>query len=240
MKKIKRILAASLILAVLLLCGGCADLDKMRANHAFFSDETLQEIQWQGNKYKRLPYHPLMMISYTEQMVYLTEADVPVLLSELLGDIVTASSDKVLLEVCVEGMAETAMFAREDHYERILQQIKEGPVLSQMNYEYFSEDGTWSSIGLNAAQIAAVEQVLATVPKSLGRNGYGEDYSVYLYRSSEDGYFQQELASISVLSGEYRLICNVDGEDFLYTVPEELIPIYAEIINPYKEIAYTY
>ena len=83
MKRVKRILAG-LILAVLALslCS-CKKLDEMKRLHAVWNNEDHTEILWNGSVYRKLP-EVVSERMYGEN-VLVTDADVPVLLSEIYG-----------------------------------------------------------------------------------------------------------------------------------------------------------
>ena len=125
-------------------------------------------------------------------------------------------------------------YCRSDRYDELVKQIAEGVQMSKMVYTYWGfEDESDHIFSLTDAQKQAVETILKTQPISLGYNGYEEDYSIELNRSSENGIFREFLCYISSFKGKYRVI--VPGpEDLLYEISDELQPTFAEIMKAYE------
>lgn len=236
MKKIKRIFAVLLVFIIALSCTGCAELDEMRAAHATWVDDNRQTIQWNGSTYKRLPDNNLFAIwEYGYDFITLTMPDVPVLLSEQFGISLDCSVDKIFLENSWNDDGDPIYYCRDDRYDAVLKQMTGKIDLNAMVYSYWQrgEDGM-GTFSLSAEQMKAVEAVLKTKPVSLGYNGYEEDYSVSLYRSSENYLFREEIGQISVLNGNYRLV--VPGpEDFCYNIPRDQQDLFADIMKAYEE-----
>lgn len=85
MKKIIKILAAVAILSILcMLFTGCDMLDEMKENHAIMSED-MQTVTFRGETYLRLPEGTPPYVSANYDVVNITKADVPVLLSEDFG-----------------------------------------------------------------------------------------------------------------------------------------------------------
>ncbi|MBR3988886.1 MAG: hypothetical protein IKK10_06230 [Clostridia bacterium] len=86
MKKSIKIIALCLTVAAFaLLFTGCDYLDQMRANHAILSEDR-ETISFRGETYRKLPTHESIYVSssygYEYDNISVTDADVPVLLSE--------------------------------------------------------------------------------------------------------------------------------------------------------------
>lgn len=79
-KAIKKGIA--LVLLSCLLCGlcGCTAIDEMRENQAFI--DATGRIQWQGNTYVPLTRGELPGEEDPDRIIYVTDPDVPVLLSQ--------------------------------------------------------------------------------------------------------------------------------------------------------------
>ncbi len=238
MKKIKGLIAALLLCAVALCCSGCAELDKMKACHAVWIDQGQTILKLNDVIYKKLPDNNYFEIwEYAAEDVYVTAADVPVLLAKQFGDRLGVSKNQVYLEGLFDSSDHAVYYCREDEYEDVLKQIVDGVALDLMIYDYWNlETDENLTYTLSAAQKKAVEAVLKTKPTSLGSNGYNEDYSVLLYRSSKNFLFREPLCTLSLFNGEYRLISFKDGEDFCYSVPAELKPQFEAMMDKYIAI----
>lgn len=235
MKKIKRIIAVLLLCVIAVSCAGCAELDEMRAHHAIWLDEAQLTLDLNGVLYKRLPANSYFEIwTYEPEDVFVTNADVPLLLSKQFGNRMCAGKDMIFLESMWQETDRAVYYCREDHYDETVRQITQGVELDLIIYDFWSfETGKDITYTLTAEQKAAVETVLKSKPTSLGINGFNEDYSVYLYRCSSNYLFRDMLGCISVLNGEYRLILNNESEDLCYSVPAELKPQFEKILEKY-------
>ena len=237
---VKRIIAILLLCLIAIGCAGCAELDQMKADHAIWKNESRTEMEWNGITYKRLPACPdLEILEYRERSVYVTTADVPVMLSAQFGDRLESSADEMLLQ---SGWFENDMpfyFCRADQYDAMHKLITEGAEMTKMSYSYWNfEDEGMVTYSLTAEQMQAVESVLKTTPVLANYDTYEEYYSVDLYRTAENPYFQRTIGYISVDEGKYRLIVP-EVKNEIYEISEELQPIFAEIMKPY-EIEYGY
>lgn len=242
MKMMKRIIAAVLLCIVALSFAGCANLDDMKARHAIWKDEAQTTLELGGETYKRLPYNSYFEIwTYAEYNVFITTQEVPVLLAEQFGARMQCSKDYTLLESEWYENDHPVYYCRADLYEDIVKQMAEGVSLDLMMYDFWSfKSGEDLSYTLTAEQKEAVETVLKNQPTSLGANGYNEDYSVWLYRSSKNYLFRELIGTISVLNGEYRIIINNNNEDVCYSVPQELKAVFDEITKAYQVVFHTY
>ncbi len=83
MKRVKRILAGLIIAALALSLCSCKKLDEMKRLHAVWNNEDHTEILWNGSVYRKLP-EVVSERMYGEN-VLITDADVPVLLSDIYG-----------------------------------------------------------------------------------------------------------------------------------------------------------
>ena len=157
MKKIIRISALLLIAALtaLSLCS-CQSLDDQRSHHAFYTDDDHLKIEFEGNT-----YHFIYPGTYTiindnniwNDTYYVTENDVPVLLSGWYGNYMYINKDKTIIETSVplnelpdalksaisEGVDKTGdtshewsrsnnyvYYIREDKYDKIESIIEDG------------------------------------------------------------------------------------------------------------------
>ncbi len=114
MKKVLRVIAFVMVLVLMStsLCG-CRMLDELRANHAVFtSDDT---ILWNGVEYKALPESVAMCPqSDFSQQLFVTDADVPTLLSMFFGNECHVCNDGMILE-CYDSSLAEFMSAESDY-----------------------------------------------------------------------------------------------------------------------------
>ena len=116
MNKGKRRIALLLALILCLPLCGCVDLENMRANHAVWQEDGT--ILWDGVVYRELADVPEEYQHYVHGTIFVTEADVPVLLSEEFGTNWTVDTERGLLHSWNHSGQET-FFCREDRYEEL-------------------------------------------------------------------------------------------------------------------------
>ncbi len=237
MKRMKKLIAALLLCVLVLSCAGCANLDEMKASHAIWQDEAQTTLELNGATYKRLPFNNYFEIwEYDDAVVFVTAEDVPVLLSEQFGTRMDISKDHIILESLWYENDRPIYYCRADQYDEVAKQMVEGVTLDRMIYDFWSfETGENTTYTLTAEQMNAVEAVLKTQPTPLGVNGYEEDYSVYLYRSSQNHLFRESIGALIALNGEYRIIASNENEDRCYSVPAELKPQFDQIFKKYMD-----
>lgn len=237
MKRMKKLIAALLLCVLVLSCAGCANLDEMKASHAIWKDEDQTALELNGETYKRLPANNYFEIwEYADEYVFVTAEDVPVLLSEQFGTRMAIGKDHIILESLWYENDRPIYYCRADQYDEVVKQMVEGVSLDLMIYDFWSfETGENTTYTLTAEQMNAVEAVLKTQPTSLGVNGYEEDYSVYLYHSSQNYLFRENIGTLIALNGEYRIITTNESEDLCYSVPAELKPQFDRIFKKYMD-----
>lgn len=235
MKRMKKLIAALLLCVLVLSFTGCANLDEMKACHAVWKDEAQTALEFDGKTYKKLPVNNYFEIwEYDSENVFITTEDVPLLLSQQFGARMNVSKDHTILESYWYENDRPVYYCRADKYEEIVKQMEDGVSLDQMIYDFWSfETAENTTYTLTVEQKNAVETVLKAEPTSLGVNGYNEDYSVVLYRSSQNYLFREMLGTLSVLNGEYRIIVSNDSEDLCYSVPAEFKPQFDQILQKY-------
>lgn len=247
MKKIKRILATLLLCALALSLAGCAELDEMKAHHAVWGEER-GTVLYNGAVYRALTPSDLLQIWDAKDVIYVTDKDVPVLLSRWYGSTMSVDKSGILLEChgySAWGGSElyTSFYCREDKYPEIDRQLRQGPDLSRVIYSYWDEEGNEKLYSLTADQIAAVEALLAGVPTESGIERYtlDEDFSFNLERASEDALFRTHLCEVSVDNREISLIKDVENDGLVevYIVSAEQQPVFQKIIEAFAKMEWT-
>ena len=210
MKKFIR--TAVLIFALTVLCfslSACHVLDETKKAQAFKNDDGT--VLYDGKIYKALPDSPeLSALSYAlasdrGNMVFLTDRDVPVLLSAFFGEEAFTDKDKKIIFTgyLTDGSSNSLKFCREDLYDALLEEIK-NPVYTKyvmkldtswLGYLY-GEIDIPDSIPLTDAEVAAIEEVIAlndTVQVSSDRYSY---LGAEIHRYTEDELFSEAYCTL--------------------------------------------
>lgn len=128
MKRSLRIILLTLVIATLLsvLCG-CSDLDEMRATQAFLTDKD-NEILYNGETYILLEDAPKDCYRINgDKRIYVTEADVPVLLCHDYCELRGYVGKKNYILCLAEDSSPfniTLYYCREDKYDDAAEYIK--------------------------------------------------------------------------------------------------------------------
>lgn len=249
MKRVLRLCA--FLLVTVLLCGalcGCDMLDEARANHARWTAD--DHILLGGAEYLPIPYSEYFVYMHTsDRMVYVTDPEVPVLLSPLWGTNVDISQDGVILDYWMNDR----LYCRADKYESIVQRLEQGFTPGGYCYSYYDygsgsfEDMAEKYYTLTPQQVEAVNTVYSTVTPRLV--SYEDmpyyDYFVTLTAHSDDHLLHQESPlEINVAHDSYYMIeYSYEGGEYdeygeyvetmlLYEVPAEYNEIFAAIMKP--------
>lgn len=237
MKKWKRWIAILLMSVMCLSLCGCQSLEDMRAAHAFWQEDG--SIRWNGNVYRRLDDVPDSFQLYTEHTVCVTEADVPVLLSDWLGDEFTADEEGVMLHSWYwEG--EETYFCREDKFEEMATYFQQDIELDTYFYTYWPvKDGK-----AETAYYYLSDEEKYVINELFNVSDFNEveddfynsfeegDFSVVLGRCDGKHLFAEHYAlEIVFMQGEYYLFA--DG--LMAVVPSTYNAVFEEIVADYYE-----
>lgn len=237
MKKIKRILAALILCVMAVSLAGCAELDEMRDQHAVWGEKGKTILYKEQTYYRLEPSHHALGVWDAKNVVFVTADDVPVLLSQRYGTGMTIGKSGILLE-CYDWNG-NVYYCREDYLESVRKQIAEGPVLSNILYEYWDNEGKAKEYSLKPEEIALIEALLAGVPENTGVERYNieESYGFSLQRTSADGLFRTDLCEISGNeNGISLLVSDSDGLISIYPVPVEQLPAVQKIIEKFTSM----
>lgn len=238
-KMLKRSLALVLVLVQLVLLCGCDALDEMRENQVFFDENG--DILWNGTTYKALPYSDLLNpeLDYMEQ-VYVTEADVPVLLSSMLAQYyLFASTDG---EFLVSNLAEPVYYCKASQHEalsaRLLAPFE--PDIVCYSYDVYDEE-TWEYdtqyYTLTQEQVEVIELVIEQVEPTVMGEGWSldYDYDIWLEECSEDMLLRRNSMDIAVSGSTYYLFLYTDAQTLVFTVPDGCKAAFDGIVSAYME-----
>ena len=243
MKKLIRITA--LILSVLLLCAvftGCDELDRMKKAHAVKNENG--NILLNGNEYKQVSFASRTSLFNFDLVpcseIYVTEPDVPVLLSEgfyeYFGDV--SEDGKYLYIYNVDY--NSVPYCRTDEYDNLIERLEapfEPEVLAYpySYYDYDNDEEINGSYVLTEDEQKAVEQVMLSVePVQLEGYGYSEydaDDYIYIYECSEDLIFNRIAMILEVKNGRYAVATDIGGGiTEVRRVPDELFKVFQNIM----------
>ena len=165
----KNIKFSVLIIALLMLClclTGCSELDIMREQQAFWTEKgSVDSITYNGIEYKILPgnNHPIPM-GYKHNPIFVTDPDVPVLLSNEFSTYMNLSDDGNFLTCYVSMTPEhdvitmystmysalsnsytsyeggDATYCKADIYDEVVAKINEGIEYTSYCYQYWIYD----------------------------------------------------------------------------------------------------
>lgn len=232
----KRCVALLLILLLTLGLCGCDALDDMRKAQMQLDENG--DVVFEGIRYQRLPEGEFLSPEYSGlQYIFITEPDVPVLLSQILCETMMAISEDGNFLVDMEN---GVCYCREELYESVFDQIMNGFEVAAMQYDYGcydEEEGMYRQMAytLTQAQRDAVYEVLETVePVEVGRDwSINGQWYLYLYECSQDGFFKKGAMELVASENSYTLMLE-DGEQTLaYLVPTEYKAVFAQIISTY-------
>ncbi len=227
--------AVLLVVCAMLLClCGCDALDRMRQNQGFWGENG--EILWNGAVYKELPPDDDLYIKDDMNVVvYVTEPDVPVLLSTFYHGYYPSKEGLFL-----SGAGK--YYCREDRYEEIQKRI----------YETFQPDMICCSVTEYNIEGEAEEkiyqltqeqtQMLALIlekeeSRTLGDGWYLEtDMQVWLWECSEDLLFRRNSIDLAKSGDTYYLYRNTGNRTLVYTVPEGCRDTCEEIFSAYENL----
>lgn len=239
-KQFKYVLVLLLVVAQLFLLCGCIPLDEMRENQAFFDENG--DILWNGSTYKLLPSSELLLpeIDY-ETSVWVTQPDVPVLLSAVMADVwLSANKDGSILE----SMYEYQYYCREELYDSLCARMENfTPDLVCYSYDVFDEENyefDTQYYVLSQEQCEVIELVTQTVEPTAMDNSWYLDYewSVYLEECSEDMLLRRNSLDIAVNGDTYYLLLYTDTQTLAFTVPDGCKAAFDEIVSTYLEKDY--
>lgn len=216
MKKKLKISAFCLaIIAFAAFFAGCGFLDDLRASQAVFSEDR-KTITYQGQLYKQLPVNSNIFVtgSYYSRVndVFLTEHDIPVLLSGFFSENCSYNKERDLFSL-YEGYSEFydveysayVTYCNEKDYDRYLEAINNG-VLDHIgvSYSVVDEDYNYSyplvplSDELSAEIMAHIEdssKMSTDLYKSLMEEDFVESLQDYLYKCDKEGLLAETLYS---------------------------------------------
>ena len=167
MKTTYKILAIIALISIMCLClCGCDELDQMKSEQATWTDkDNYESITYNGDTYKMIPSSLTKDLDATPSLitdtsVYITNPDVPVLLSHTQGIAFKTNADKSIIygtidptdgpisyyvdcivDYSVEDInAWFTIYCRSDLYDEVIASLKEGLTYTDYGFSYYRYD----------------------------------------------------------------------------------------------------
>ncbi len=237
MKKMKRLLALSV--ALILVCfsaTGCNAINEMRARHGYYTETG--SIMLGETEYRLLPNNEYFSpIRDNDDEIYVTDKDVPVLLSAMLGVGFDSYNDGLILSSGIYG--EDRNYCRADKYEEIAAQMagEFNPTGYCYTYSAFvtkTETYEERAYLLTEEQKNAVRRILATVEgvERAENAEYTYDHRISLEVCTDNMLLRDWRYDIEVNNGTYYLIENdlYAANGIEYKLPSEYNTFFEEIM----------
>ena len=240
MKKWKRWLVLALATVLCLSLCGCDELETMRAEHGVWQEDG--SILWNGAVYRKLETTLSMGefdFTYSYVTIYVTEPDVPVLLSTMFGEGMDVSADGIILEHYDYWRDEdrTTWYCREDVYDEMVKKLENGVTLNTYCYYYWDYDREKSvPYYLTEEQANTMHRILATAdPVSSADFDEPIEDELYLYVTDENRMFEQGTGKWLCITQSCYCISSYDE---IYAVPMEYNAIFDAIWKAYNDSYY--
>ena len=240
MKKYKRWIAILLASLLSLSLCGCQRLDDMRAEHGVWQEDG--SVLWNGNVYRKLE-NTLSLekfdFVYGRITIYVTEADVPVLLSNVFGTMMDVCADGTLLEYydyrLLEGKRQ--LYCREDVYDEMVKTLADGVQLDTYYYYYYDYNREESlQYYLTEEQTNTIHRILTTVtPVPIKEFDGAIADEVHLYICDDSHRFEQDTDTWLCITESCYCIKTYDE---IYAIPMKYNGIFTEIWKAYNEGIY--
>lgn len=241
MKKLKRLLCLTLVVALCLSLGGCRQLDAMKARHATWMDNG--NILWNDHVYIPLytastegDYEYVEELNWeNSEVIHVTKPDVPVLLSKRLGTNGYTGAGGLLLEVnsYVVSLHDTTeyvntFYCRADMHNWALNALQNGYEIQEYGYYFYDyETGEETRGSFTNAQRQAIEDTLHNVtPADSYRNEHYDyyDQSLTIAAYSTAHLFSQALGELFYNNGQYCIEQSAYDDDGNYSGKTYVIP----------------
>lgn len=247
MKNIKKLLLIiTIVLTMCMFLGGCTQLDDMREQHAVWTVAGEDDsITYKGVEYKKLPppeYPNEYFFGYSNT-IYVTDPDVPVLLSGSYGEALDISKDDIYIygylfdnEYEYISSGHDVYYCKAELYDEITAKAEEKIEYTKYAYLYYDDMTDFSEIKayyLTDKEMETVDKIVSEEKplenSDIYNNGY---YLVDLQKFSDDGYFCK--ASYEIYGddkGNYYLVDYTYSLDeySVYSVPKEMYSTFDNI-----------
>lgn len=240
MKKWKRWLVLALATVLCLSLCGCAELETMRAEHGVWQEDG--SILWNGAVYRKLENTTAVEefdFTYSYVTIYVTEPDVPVLLSTMFGEGMDVYAYGTILGHYDYRLAEgrTTWYCREDVYDEMVKELEGGIQLNTYFYYYYDyQKGESVKYYLTEEQANTIHRILTTVDPVPSKDfDEPREDGLYLYICDDSHRFEQDTDKwLCRTPSSYY----IESFDEFYVVPMEYNGIFDEIWKAYDDGSY--
>lgn len=228
-KTLKRIIAICLVVAFAFSLSGCT-MEKLKANRATWNEDN--SITWQGSKYVFIEASDDIDLDVNfSDSISVTNTDVPLLLSDILGEIYYVTYDgKILYDFTY-----SYLYCREDSYDEISQALAEYGKFTKYFYAYYGENvSLWGTrYYLTEAETEVIENIFAEAQFAEITHSevwYSDDYTYIseLMLSTDEGFYTKYIYDFIRTEDElFFLSAEIFGANYddpiyhIYTVPEK-------------------
>ncbi len=204
MKNFKKITTAVLLVVICLSLCSCRALDDLRDRHAFYDEN--------GIIYKNVLYikvdEAYDLNFFYKKDVFVTDTDVPVLLSGMFGYRCQFNTDETILCGYDVKTSSGVYYIREDKYPAYMSSIKNGINYTELGFGYYDYYiGQKVDYILSYSEKQLVLAALATEP-------YNEEYvvddQIDLFIQSDNGLFKKDLQYSIIKSAGCYYIAEYD------------------------------
>lgn len=245
MKSIKKILCLVLTLLLCFSLISCNRIDEMREMQVHFNDN--KNIVYDGHEYMLLPeceaFNPKTNF---DKYVFLTEKDVPVLLSEMFGSIGYVSEDNNF--ITMGGIKYTNQhYARAGVYDKIVARINNGNYFDGYGFYYAYVDGA-EEIPSHRSKFEFISNEVKEVIDIIMSGQPEEDIDISLlyqfenftlFASSDDLMFNEDVLTIYKTESHIYLLDDNKVSN-IYKVPKEHYDAINSIIERHNSLEKDY
>lgn len=239
MKLIKKLLCLTYAVLLCFSLIGCNLIDEMRDAQIHFNEKA--NIIYNGCEYKLLPACEAFTPNITlNKNLYITDADLPVLLSELYGKRAYLSDDKKFIQTTDEYYT-NEYYASTDVYENIATRINAGNYFDGycFYYNYYDENDDIPSYKqkhqfLTDGIQLAIDQVIAGDElKDIDVSLLYQFEVMSIYAASKDLLFKKYAFSI-YKTENFIYLADIMNDDRVYKVSDEYTEVFESLINEYN------
>lgn len=234
MKKLgQRVVALLLVCCLCLGFGGCKALDEARANHAKWSETG--SILLGDTEYMLIEHSENLYptIDYLNSSVHVTESDVPVLLSFILGEFLYSSKDGMFLESADTG----ALYCRADRYGEIADKAQNGFEAVGYCFDYYTDDEGENyeehTYRLSAEEISVLNAIMAlgTAVEIPAVADVTYDYNVIVMQCDDSQLFRTYLADVCCVADTYYVLQQEGEKMTSIQVPDRYAPVFDKMLE---------
>ncbi len=240
MKNLKKIICLVLTVLICFSLSGCNVIDRMRNSQIHYNKN--QNLVYKNKVYKLLPdceaFAPNME---NREFLYVTDKDVPVLLSRIIGNEANITEDKKFITFEDKNYI-PQYYAREDLYDDIATRINSKDYFDGYSFchEYCDKDYNWYSKHVMISEEAknALDKIISSSkPEDVDIELMYPYHIMELYSSSKDFYFIKYFASIYKTKENIYIGCEYSEDNTkVYKVGDKYVDAIQKLIDQYQTL----